>query len=263
MSVLLKKCEGIVIRANHYGESNKIVTLFTRELGKIGVMARGAKKPSSRLSALTHPFTYGSFLIQTGSGSGMGTLSQGEIIASMRSIREDIFLTAYASYVVELTDRATESRKSNPFLFELLFQTLTYIDEGYDKDVLLYIYKLKMLDVLGIAPQLNRCAICGASDGVFAFSTKEGGLLCHRCYEHDPYHIKLTPMLVKLLRLFYYMDLKRLGSISLKEETKKRLAFIIDTYYAELSGLTLKSERFLKQMDSLRDTFSDDVNEKS
>ena len=80
---MLQKCEGIVLRTTDYGETNKIVTLYTREWGKIGVMARGAKKPKSRLSAITQPFTYGYFLLQK--GSGLGNLQQGEIIAPLRA----------------------------------------------------------------------------------------------------------------------------------------------------------------------------------
>lgn len=60
----------------------------------------------------------------------------------------------------------------------------------------------------------------------------------------DPYHLKISPMTVKLLRLFYYIDLKRLGSISVKPETKKQLKFVIDQYYEEYSGLFLKTKRF-------------------
>src|ERR1700730_15760005 len=107
--MMLQKCEGIVIRATDYGETNKVITLYTREWGKFGVMARGAKKPNSRLSAVTQLFTHGYFLVQK--GSGLGSLQQGEMITSMRAIREDIFLTAYSSYIVELTDKSTDDRK--------------------------------------------------------------------------------------------------------------------------------------------------------
>jgi DNA repair protein RecO (recombination protein O) len=247
---LFKKCEGIVIRTNDYGESNKIVTIYSRELGKVGLMARGAKKPSSRLASVTQLFTYGYFFIQA--GSGMGTLQQGEVISSMRSIREDIFTTAYASYILELTDKGTDNNKPNPFLFELLYQTIHYMNEGYDTEILMYIYEMKMLNVLGLYPILDECAVCHAKEGTFHFSVREGGFICHRCLEKDPYHFKLTPMTVKLLRLFYYMDLKRLGSISVKPETKKQLHFIIDQYYDEYSGLYLKTKRFLTQMESLK-----------
>ena len=110
-----------------YGETNKIITIYTRELGKVGVMARGAKKPSSRLSSTTQLFTYGNFMFQK--SKGLGSLQQGETIDSMREIREDIFLTAYASYIVELLDKSTENMKANPYLFEFLKQTLTLLNE--------------------------------------------------------------------------------------------------------------------------------------
>jgi DNA repair protein RecO (recombination protein O) len=247
---MLQKCEGIVLRTTDYGETNKIVTLYTREWGKIGVMARGAKKPKSRLSAITQPFTYGYFLMQK--GNGLGSLQQGEMITPLRAIKEDIFLTAYASYVVELTDRSTDEKKSNPFIFELLYQTLTYLNEGYDPEILKNIYEMKMLPVLGLYPVLNQCAVCGSKEGQFSFSIREGGIICHRCLSNDPYHLKLSPAAVKLLRIFYFLDLKRLGNISVKAETKAELKKVIDTYYNEYSGLYLKSKKFIDQLDQLK-----------
>ena len=247
---MLQKCEGIVIRTTDYGETNKIVTLYTREWGKVGAMARGAKKPNSRLSSITQLFTHGYFLINR--GSGLGSMQQGETATSLRSIGEDIFLTAYASYIVELTDKCTEEKKPNPYHFELLYQTLNYLNEGYDPDILMNIYEMKMLNVLGLNPILNQCSICGNTDGLFSFSIREGGLICHRCLDKDPYHYKLSPSAVKLIRLFYYFDLSRLGNISVKAETKAELKNVITSYYEEYSGLHLKTKKFLNSMDKFR-----------
>ncbi|MDZ5470951.1 DNA repair protein RecO (plasmid) [Bacillus sp. 31A1R] len=246
---MLHKFEGIVIRTNNYAETNKVVTLYTREGGKVGVMARGAKKPNSRLSAVTQLFTYGSFLVQ--SGSGLGTLQQGEIITSFRSIKEDIFLTAYASYMIDLTDKSTEEKKPNPYLFELLYQSLNYINEGYDPEILSNIFEMKMLNTLGLYPVLDKCSVCGSTDGHFSFSIREGGLICHRCIEKDPYHLKITPATVKLLRVFYFFDISRLGNINVKSETKAELKKVITAYYDEYSGLSLKTKKFLNQLDQL------------
>lgn len=247
---MFQKCEGIVLRTTDYGETNKIVTLYTREWGKIGVMARGAKKPKSRLSAITQPFTYGFFLLQN--GRGLGNMQQGEIITPLRAIKEDIFLTAYASYVVELTDKSTDEKKTNPFIFELLYQTLTYLNEGYDPEILKNIYEMKMLPVLGLYPILNQCAICGNKEGQFSFSIREGGIICHRCLTKDPYHLKISSATIKLLRIFYFFDLNRLGNISVKAETKAELKKVIDTYYNEYSGLYLKTKKFIEQLDQLK-----------
>lgn len=243
---MLEKCEGIVIRTTNYSETNKIVTLFTREWGKVGVMARGAKKPNSGLAAVTQLFTYGYFLVQK--GNGLGTLQQGEMIASMRAIKEDIFLTAYSSYIVDLADKSTEDKKPNPFLFELIYQSLNLINEGYDAEIIMNIFEMKMLNSLGLYPILDKCSVCGSADGHFSFSIREGGLICHRCLGKDPYHFKITPATVKLLRLFYFFDLSRLGNISVKPETKAELKKVISAYYDEYSGLNLKTKRFLNQM---------------
>lgn len=249
--MMLEKCEGIVIRNTDYGETNKIVNLYTREWGKVGVMARGAKKTNSRLTAITQPFTYGYFLIQR--GRGLGALQQGEMISSMRSIREDLFLTAYASYVIDLTDKCTEEKRPNPFLFELLLQTLQYMNEGYDLDILVNIYEMKMLNLLGLYPILDRCAHCGTAEGTFSFSIREGGLLCQRCSAMDRYHFNVSQATVRLLRLFYLLDLSRLGNISVKEETKAELKMVINAYYDEYSGLHLKTKKFLNQLGSFKD----------
>ncbi len=245
----MQKCEGIVIRRIDYGENNKIITLYTREWGKIGVMARGANKANSRFSAVTQLFYYGYFLVQT--SSGLGSLSQGESISSFRHIREDLVATAYASYIVELLDKGTDEKKVNPYLFELLYQVLNHIDEGYDPEVITMVFEWKMLGVLGIPPILDRCVNCGETEGEFSFSVREGGFLCHRCSHIDPYRLPLSANVVKLLRLFYYFDLAKLGKISLKEETKQELRRLIDLYYDTYSGITLKSKKFLKQLNKL------------
>lgn len=246
---MLQKLEGIVIRTNEYGETNQIVTIYTREMGKVGAMARGAKKPKSRLSSISQLFTNGLFLVQV--TSGLGTLQQGEIIQSMRAIREDLVITAHAACVVELTDRLTEDRAANPFLYELLLQTLQYMNDGVDPEVLLYIYEIKMLQVAGIAPYLSGCAVCGRTEGNFSFSIKEGGFICHVCLSQDSFAIPISAAAVKLLRLFYYLDLKRLGNVSVKKETKLQLSQVLTAYYDEYSGIMLKSKRFLNQLNKL------------
>ncbi|PAM94754.1 DNA repair protein RecO, partial [Flavobacterium sp. IR1] len=91
---MMQKVEAIVIRTNDYGESNKIVTLFTRESGKVGVMARGAKKPKSRLAAISQLFIHGLYLFQK--SNGLGTLNQAEMIHSYKEVRNDLFLASYA-----------------------------------------------------------------------------------------------------------------------------------------------------------------------
>ncbi|MFX3674416.1 MAG: DNA repair protein RecO [Paenisporosarcina sp.] len=244
---MLNRIEGIVLKTQDYGESNKIVTLYSREVGKITAMARGAKKPASRLSAITQPFTHGSFLIQQ--GRGMGTMQQGEQVESYRHIREDIEATAYASFVVELIDRAVEDRTPQTAIFNLLQQALHAISEEYDPEAIALFVEWKMLPVTGIYPTLHQCVNCGATEGEFAFSFQQIGFLCHRCFSLDPYIIRLTPSHVKLIRTFYTVSIEQVGKLTLKKETKTFIKKIVRTIYEEQTGIRLKSRLFLDQLD--------------
>ncbi|QBP40875.1 DNA repair protein RecO [Paenisporosarcina antarctica] len=250
---MLNRVEGIVLKTQDYGESNKIVTLYSREFGKITAMARGAKKPASRLAAITQPFTYGSFLIQQ--GRGMGTMQQGEQIESYRHIREDIEATAYASFVVELINRAVEDSTPQPAIFNLLQQALHAIADEYDPEAIALFVEWKMLPVTGIYPTLHECANCGATDGEFSFSFQQIGFLCHRCFAVDPYIVRLTPAQVKLIRTFYTVAIDQVGKLTLKKETKKFIKKIVRTIYEEQTGIRLKSQSFLDQLDRLPEYF--------
>ncbi|MFB5662098.1 DNA repair protein RecO [Alteribacillus sp. HJP-4] len=244
---MLEKAEGIVLRTIAYGESNVIVTLFTREAGKIAVMARGAKKPKNRLSSSAQPFVYGMFLYFK--GTGMATLNQGDPIDAFRVLRTDLTKTAYASYMTELLDKLTNDRERNPFLFELLLQLFKRMNEDADPEVLTRIFETKMTKVAGIKPELDRCTNCRNLKGTFSFSVKEAGFLCHLCSEIDPYRFEADQKTIQLLRTFFYMDIMRLGKIKLSQSIKLQLKQILDSYYDEYSGLHLKSKRFIEQME--------------
>src|SRR5699024_5762225 len=108
----------------------------------------------------------------------------------------------------------------------------------------------------GIQPQLNECVSCGETNPPKVFSIREAGYLCKNCAHQDPHAYALTEQTARLLRLFYYFELDRLGTISLKKETRQQLKNIILAYYDEYSGLMLKSRRFLEQMDRMGDHLS-------
>lgn len=241
--------EGIVIRTVPYGESNTIITLYTKELGKIGVMARGAKKPKSRFTSIAQLFTYGIFVFQR--GRGLGTLQQGEALSSFRHIREDLVKTAYAAYLTELLDRYTSEEDMKLDLFGWLRQSLEYINHGIDPEVITFLFELKIMKTAGIVPELSRCVSCHATEGDFSFSIREGGFLCERCAYKDPYRMNISKGAARLLNMFYHLDLARLGNVSLKKETKRELRMLFDAYMEEYSGVFIKSKKFLKQLDDL------------
>ncbi|MFC4558846.1 DNA repair protein RecO [Virgibacillus kekensis] len=247
---MLEKMEGIVIKTRDYGESNKIVTLFTNKLGKVSAIARGAKKPKSRMAAVTQPFILGEFFVYV--NSGLSTIQQGDVKDSIRAVREDIEKTAYAAYIVELTDKLTDSQSPDMYIFDQLYQTLKWIADHTDSEIPIMMYELKLFRKGGFAPGVDRCINCGEKNFPFAFSIQEGGLLCTRCRHLDEQAIGLPDNVAKLLNIFLNVELERVGTISVKQENVRLLRQIIDAYYEQYGGFFLKSKRFLKQMAKLK-----------
>ncbi|TBL78101.1 DNA repair protein RecO [Paenibacillus thalictri] len=244
---MLYRVEAIVIRSTDYGEGNKIVTLFSREAGKVSVMVRGAKKMNSRYAAVVQPFTCGQFVFFK--NGQMGTLNNAEIIQSYHMLREDLLMAACCSYLAELTDRLIGEQENEPYWYEQLKAAFQAMTEGKDADIIVHIYEMKMLAIAGYTPQLDQCVSCGETAGEMAFSFGLGGILCKSCRRSDPQTVPLSGAVLKLLRLFSRMDIRRLGQTDVKPETKQQLKTLLRGYMDNHLGLRLKSRNFLEQME--------------
>lgn len=248
---MLRQMEGIVLHTRDYGETHKIVTLFTREAGKLTALARGANKPKSRLSAISQVFIQGDFLIFI--SKGLSTIQQGQITQSYRHIREDIIKTAYAAYLVELTEKIMETKEPDPFIYDQLAQTLHYINAEESFFIPMMMYELKMYKKGGFALVTDRCVHCYTQEFPYAFSVQEGGLLCRRCTGMDPYAVGLSNAVAKLLPILEQVGLEQVGNISVKKENQMLLRTLLDHYYDQYGGFYLKSKKFLKQLDLLKE----------
>jgi len=247
---VLEKIDGVIIKTQDYGETHKIVTIFSKKIGKFTALARGAKKTKSRMAAVTQPFIQVQFFVYV--NSGLSTIQQGEVIESFRPIREDIIKTSYAAYITELTDKLLDAKAPDSYLYDQFHQTLTWISENEDADIPIMMYEMKLFQKGGFAPTLDRCINCGNTSGPFVFSIDEGGILCPRCRHLDSQGIVLSDTLAKLLYLFYSVGLERIGSISVKSENKKLLRQLLHSYYDRYGGFYLKSRKFLDQLDRLQ-----------
>ncbi|ANE48942.1 DNA recombination protein RecO [Paenibacillus swuensis] len=244
---MLYKVEGIVIRSMDYGEGNKIITIYSKTHGKIGIMAKGAKKLKSRHAGVSQLFTYGEFMFYK--TSGLGSLNQGEILTAHHKIRGDLHLAAYAAYLVEMVDRMVEDTEASEFLFEQLKAALDAFEEGKDPQIIVRMFEMKMLHFSGVAPVLDACVHCGRDEPPFSLSPGMGGLLCRLCRLRDPRGISVTEGTVKLLNVFQQVDLRRLGNITVKHETRLQLKQCMRAYMDIHVSIPFRSLHFLDQMD--------------
>lgn len=247
---MLRQLEGIVLRSQDYGETHKIITLFTKEVGKITAIARGANKPKSKLSAVSQVFIKGEYLVYI--TKGLGTVQQGQSVNSHRYIREDIIKTAYAAYMLELTDKLMDEKSPDAFIYHQLQQTMAWMNEADTFMIPLLMYEMKLYNKGGFAPVVDRCVNCGKTDELTSFSIQEGGVLCRRCFSLDERAVQLPANLIKSLSVFLQVGLERIGNISLKKQNEQLLRTIFLEYYDVYGGYYLKSRKFLKQIDLLQ-----------
>ncbi|MFD1406841.1 DNA repair protein RecO [Kroppenstedtia eburnea] len=243
---MLEKLEGVVIRTRDYGESHKVVILFTKAHGKYAVMARGAKKPKSRLAAVTQPFTSGEYLCFT--GSGMATLSQGDILESRHLLRSDLVRASYAAYWTEFLDKLKEEKEPDLPVYVWLETVLNLLEEGVDPEILSRIFELKVLESAGYRPRLQGCVQCGGADTPVKFSIRQGGFLCSGCSHRDPEALFLSPAAARILGILAGISPQRLGQIRVKEETRRQLERILRSFIDEYIDLPLRSRDFLDRM---------------
>ena len=236
-----KKIEGIVVSAVDYKESSKIINIFTKEDGIIGVIAKGSKNLKNNLRTTTSILSYGLFYLNYRE-NGVSTLTEVDIIDYFKEIRKDIYKTNYTLFLLELSTQVYKQER-NKNIYETLIIGLKKINEGFDPGIITNIIELKMLENLGIKPNLNHCVTCKNKNDIITISSYKGGYLCKNCVGEEPvYNIKT----LKLIIMFYYLNLEKIKKINISDDIKKELNLFINDYYERYSGLYLKSKDFLE-----------------
>ena len=242
----MEKIEGIVVNASDFKETSKIINIFTKEYGIIGVIAKGCKSLKSPLRSVTDRLTYGYFYMNY-KPDKLSVLSSVDIIDSFKNIKMDIEKISYASYIVDLGSQVYK-QNNNTDIYELLIASLKKINENYDPMVITNILELKYLDYLGVMPVLDRCSICGSAKAIETLSSSRGGYICVSCIKNDKI---VSAKTIKLIRMFYYVDISKIEKLDISDLCKMEINTFLDEYYDNYTGLYLKSKNFLNSLKKL------------
>lgn len=235
-----KKLEAIVIDEANYSESSKILNLYTKDLGIISVISKGCRKIKSPLRIVSTKLIYGDFIISY-KPSGLSTLINADIADNFKNILTDIKKISFASYILELASQVAK-QNNDIEIFEILISCLKKINEEFDPEIITLICELKYLKYLGIDISLDSCSICGDKDNIITLSVDKGGYICNNCYENE---MIVSSKALKVIRMFYYVDIDKISKIKLSDKTIKEISKFLEEYYDKYSGLYLKSKRFL------------------
>ena len=181
--------EAIVLKAMKYRDTSKIVTFYTRGFGKLRAVAKGARSEKNKFGSALDPLSRVVLVLYRKEHRDLHLVSQCDLKTSYRRLTADLDQMAAALSCLELLDQTSHDEERNDRLFSLTSQVLEVLDTGLVRpEVALSAFKLRLASLLGFAPSLDICAICGSSlhDGSkepFWFRVATGSMVCNRCHQ--------------------------------------------------------------------------------
>ena len=179
-----EKTTAIILRVVDFSESSCVVTLFTRSLGKITALAKGARRPKGPFESAIDVLALCRIVFLHKSNDAMDLLTEAKLDRRFRSSTRDLQRLYCGYYIVELLRTLTDEADPHPELFESAKEAIEKIDGTGDPAESVFRFEVGLLTTLGHAPMLTRCVVCGANkttvDRVH-FGLKDGGLLCNAC----------------------------------------------------------------------------------
>ncbi|HHV65749.1 MAG TPA: DNA repair protein RecO [Peptococcaceae bacterium] len=224
------KADAIVIRSREYGESDRLVTLFSREHGKLEAIAKGVRKPKSTQRGGTQLFTYADFLLYK--GKSLDIVTQAQPKESFSHLWEDFDRTIAASGMAELLDISTTREQPEPELFTLTL-SFFFMLKHLDPYIAQAAYALKLMDFEGYLPVMDSCFQCAKDlEGEYAFlSTEAGGFLCSVC-KNNQIVKPFSPGSMAFIRQLGKVDFKKLDRLrwnkKMREEILEGLGFFCE-----------------------------------
>mgnify|MGYP000403237885 CR=1 FL=1 len=235
---------GLILKETNIGEADKILTVLVKDVGKISVSAKGARRTKGILSSGTSVFTYADFTIKTGSRHHF--LSQVDIINSFFALTKDIFTLSYASYILELTDKTTsEGVPANDTLLLTINMLKRLAEHKMSPHLAAPVFELKILQYNGFMPNLEVCVGCGKEHNniISVFGT-----LCTDCAQNSINLIDANEAVIYTMRHILAYEPPKLLDFSLNDELIKPLSAITAKMIDAHFGIVLKSKKFIESL---------------
>jgi len=237
-----------VLRRSNFGEADRMLTLFSRDFGKIRALAKGARKPQTRKTGHVELFMRTNFMFAR--GKNIDVVTQAELVEAYPDLRTDLVRTTYASYAVELIDQLTVEADRDLGKYDLLNDALGWFSTAEDLMVTARYYELRLLSLAGFQPQLFQCVSRGEpiEEQDQFFSAEVGGFLCPGCRSADPRARKISAPAVKVLRYLQSRPWETVNVLRLRSQLNRELEAVMHYYLSYILERNLKSVDFLRRL---------------
>lgn len=238
------KTSGIVIAENSLGDSDKILTILTPNMGKISCVAKGAKRPKSMLMASSQILCFGEYVLRK--SNDVYNIQSAEAIEVFYSIREDIEKLMYASSLIKIIIDVTTENQNNYHILKLFLNTLYMISESEKNlDFIISVFKMRLLKILGFQPNVDECVNCGAKEDLTEFSLIDNGFKCSNCAKLDKGSIKMSEGSKYAIIYSLKADPKKIFNFTLSDTALKEFELITRLYFNEKLEKEYKVEKLI------------------
>ncbi len=240
--------EALIIRKIKLGEADRIISLYTPEMGKIEAVAKGVRRPKSKMAGHLELLTHSR--IRLARGRNLDTIIGSETLEGYLALKNDLWLTSCGLYIAELVNQFAPERVSDPGLFHLLMDTLTWLSAGAGTELILRYFELSLLHRTGYRPQLQTCVACGnvLKPVNNAFCSIAGGILCPDCSLNSPSGFPISVDAIKVLRLFQKSDYEIVSRLKINAELYAELKSVLGSYIRFLLEREVKSAAWLDSL---------------
>ncbi|MEK6532742.1 MAG: DNA repair protein RecO [Nitrospirota bacterium] len=250
----LVKTSGIILKSRRWGEADRIVTLYSKEFGKIRGVARGARRFKSHFGSTLEPFTRCHLDLFEKPGDSLYRISHVDLIESFQPLREELVLMACAARMVNVVGAVTPDGDPDARLFETLGQGLRSLKGSRDPVLMALLFQIRLLGLTGFRPQTDHCATCGKT-GVTRepqFSPLAGGLVCLPCATRQMVRcVEMSRGSLSFLQQAIRLNPELVTRLTATGQVRAEVERAIEGYVTVVAGRRLPPVDFLASMSSV------------
>lgn len=243
-----EKTLAIVLRVVEFSETSLVVTLFTRDFGKLSGLAKGARRPKSPFEAALDLLSICRVLFLRKSADSLDLLTEAKLERRFRAAARDLSSLYCGYYVAELLDQMTDKHDPHPELFDAAQAALIALDDGKDGATQILGFELTALRLLGHLPSLDACVSCGRpreSEGRVSFGLVSGGVLCPNCRTGKRHVVSLSGPAWSTLATFAEAAVEDWQRLEIPADVRGEVRGIMNQYLAHLLGRRPKMHEHL------------------
>ncbi|MCD6309282.1 MAG: DNA repair protein RecO [Candidatus Eremiobacteraeota bacterium] len=242
----LYKAEGIILRTRPLGESDRIITLLSPDIGRVHAVARGSRKIKSIFMGKLEPATKIKALIAY--GRNLDIITQVQVIEFHPYLRRNLQRLVTSAYLLELFEAFSQSQEKSTPQYNLLEKGLLALEKGIKPEVVCRACEIKLIWFSGYQPELDVCVVCRKKvESAEHFSSRLGGIICDRCSGREKNLLPFPEKTRVLYRKFLKSPPGTIKGEEIDRQTADNLELIMADYLAGIIGRPFSSSRFIKE----------------